>query len=100
MKRNDWKTFKKKSEEKFEKIEVNYVNVWGFQEQKNTKWNTGLSTEEIKELEKHFGFSLPKDYYEMLKTINGFDKDHISINPDKKKTKENSKEDAINIQMI
>lgn len=82
MKRNDWKTFKTKSEEIFRKAIVDYKNTWGFQKQKNTKWNKGLSIAEIKELEEHFGFDFPNDYVDMLKVINGFDTPHISVDPE------------------
>lgn len=83
MKRNDWKIFKTKSEKLFENVEVDYKSTWGFQEQKNTKWNEGLTIAEIKRLEEYFGFGLPNDYIEMLKILNGFDAPHIAVNPDK-----------------
>lgn len=81
MKKNDWKLFKIKSEEKIEKIEVDYKNTWGFQKQKNTKWNEGLRMMQIEGLTKYFGFDLPNDYVEMLKIFNGFDTAHISVDP-------------------
>ena len=81
MKRNDWKILKIMSEKAFRKAVVNYENCWGFQEQKNTKWNEGLNITEIKELEEYFGFNLPNDYIDMLKILNGFDTHHISISP-------------------
>jgi len=56
MNKNDWKSFKRKTELKFESLEIDYKNTWGFQIQKNTKWNKGLKIEEIKKLEEYFGF--------------------------------------------
>lgn len=49
MKEKDWCKFKKLSEEKFKSLTLK--NVFGFQIQKDTKWNDGLSIREIKALE-------------------------------------------------
>jgi len=83
MNKNDWKSFKRKTELKFESLEIDYKNTWGFQIQKNTKWNKGLKIEEIKKLEEYFGFQFSLEYIEMLMVFNGFDIPHISINPEK-----------------
>ncbi|AEA44625.1 SMI1/KNR4 family protein [Fluviicola taffensis] len=77
----DWKKFKQRSEKKFRKIPL-YFNCYGFQIQPGTKWNPGLNEFEIKSLEELFGFTFPDDYKSMLLTINGFDRDGISIDPD------------------
>lgn len=80
MKEKDWCKFKKLSEEKFKSLTLK--NVFGFQIQKDTKWNDGLSNREIKALEIQFGFKFPVDYVEMLKVFNGFQTLQISIDPE------------------
>lgn len=77
----DWKKFKQRSEKKFRKIPL-YSNCYGFQIQPGTKWNPGLTESEIESLEELFGFTFPDDYKSMLLTMNGFDRDGISIDPD------------------
>jgi hypothetical protein len=75
----DWIKFKTISEEKFKSSTIQ--ESWGFQIQKDTKWNNGLSNHEIEKLEQHFGFKFPLDYIEMLKAFNGFETLQISIDP-------------------
>ncbi len=82
MKEKDWLKFKTISEEKF-KTEI-LQKCWGFQIQKDTKWNDGLTISEIEELENYFGIKFPNDYVEMLKAFNGFRTLQISIDPDGK----------------
>lgn len=82
----DWISFKEKSEKHFETLEIE--ECWGYQIQPGTKWNKGLTEKEIKELESLFGFELPVDYKDMLLTMNGLDKDQISIDPDGKEEDE------------
>jgi hypothetical protein len=77
----NWKLFKTRSEKLFETIKLN--NCWGFQIQARTKWNNGLSLDQIDELEILFGFNFPVEYRKMISEINGFDRDEISIDPDK-----------------
>jgi len=77
----DWIKFKSISEVALANVSLE-KNVWGFQQQKGTKWNAGLSEDDIQALEDKFGFKFPTQYVEMLKTINGFDTEHISIYPD------------------
>jgi hypothetical protein len=48
--------------------------VYGFQIQKNTKWNPGLSNSDIEKFEKDLGFNFPEIYKLFLKTMNGTDK--------------------------
>lgn len=76
-----WEKFKQKTEKRFSKKHL-YSNVWGFQIQPETKWNPGLDTAELAKLEMLFGFELPDDYKAFLLTMNGFDRDQISIDPD------------------
>lgn len=82
MKKRDWLEFKTISEEKF-KTEI-IQQCWGFQIQKDTKWNVGLSISEIEKLENHFMVKFPNEYVEMLKAFNGFETLQISIDPDGK----------------
>jgi len=77
----DWKKFKQRSEKKFRNIPL-YSNCYGFQIQPGTKWNPGLNQSEIESLEVLFGFNFPVDYKSMLSSMNGFDRDGISIDPD------------------
>lgn len=76
-----WRTFKAVSEAYFENL-IQEENSVGFEIQKNTKWNKGLSEKEIIVLENTFGFKFPHDYYEMLQVINGHDLPQIYIDPD------------------
>ena len=80
MDKKGWIEFKSVTERVFESATI--AECWGFQIQKNTKWNTGLTEDEIVSLEKQFGFDFPNDYVEMLKVFNGFDTKQISIDPD------------------
>ena len=77
----DWKQIKARTERQFESTVI-HQNVWGYQIQKNTRWNPGLNQIEIKALENLFKLRFPTDYTEMLSHINGFDTPQISIDPD------------------
>jgi hypothetical protein len=77
----NWDEFKVKSEQLFEDRELE--ECWGFQIQPGTKWNTGLNSTQIKEVENLFGFEFPDEYRKMLFIVNGFDRDEISIDPDR-----------------
>ncbi|MGB1248433.1 MAG: SMI1/KNR4 family protein [Chitinophagales bacterium] len=90
MKEADWLRFKSISEEKF-KTEI-IQECWGFQIQKDTKWNNGLNIDEIEEFENCFGVKFPYDYVEMLKAFNGFETLQISIDPDRKNPNEINRE--------
>ena len=79
MENKDWIKFKFISENKFATATID--KCWGFQIQKNTKWNQGLTEDEINNLQLNIGLEFPLDYIEMLKVINGFDSMHISIDP-------------------
>ena len=81
MKEKDWIEFKNISEEKFKTQTLE--ECWGFQIQKNTKWNSGLTISEIENLQTQFGFVFPNDYFQMLKVLNGFDTLQISIDPNR-----------------
>lgn len=76
----NWIDFKHKSEEKFKSIVLD--KCYGPQIQPGSKWNNGLSQKEISELEKKLGFELPTDYSAMISTMNGLDRDEISVDPE------------------
>ncbi len=57
-------------------------SIYGFQFQPETKFLNGITDSEIDELEKLFGFVFPNDYRKMLLIFKGFDKSHISIDPE------------------
>jgi hypothetical protein len=80
MKEQDWILFKKVTEKKFQSQKLQ--SCWGFQIQKNTKWNVGLSLAQITDLELSLGLKFPFDYIEMLKVLNGFETLQISIDPE------------------
>lgn len=82
MKKEDWLSFKEASENLFKSAEVDRKNTYGFQIQKNTKWNVGLKIDEIERLQDHFGFKFPYDYIQMLECFNGFETLQISVDPE------------------
>jgi hypothetical protein len=82
MTENEWLRFKNLTEKKFKSAKLR--ECWGFQIQKNTKWNNGLTINEIAQFEKILGLTFPLDYIEMLKSFNGFATLQISIDPDGK----------------
>jgi hypothetical protein len=86
MEKNDWIEFKTLTEKKFESAIIE--KCWGFQIQKHTKWNKGLTKNEIANLEQQFGFKFPIDYVEMLQAFNGFDTLQIAIDPEGKEEAE------------
>lgn len=81
MKNTNWTKLKEVSEIKFKRIEIS-TTCYGYQIQEGTKWNEGLNTDDIKQLEKQFGFQFPTDYNDFLKVMNGFATKNISIDPE------------------
>jgi hypothetical protein len=69
---------KKLSEKVWENIELKQ-GVFGFQIQKGTKWNSGLTEDEIEDFEKELGLSFPEIYKFYLRYLNGTDKDFKNI---------------------
>lgn len=76
----NWLEFKKISEREFKYIELE-GGLFGYQMQPGTKWNKGLSDDQIRKLEEKFGFKLSNDYRDFIKVMNGIDTDLISIDP-------------------
>ena len=73
-----WREFKIQSELKWQTKKIK-KGLYGYQIAPETKWNKGLSDLEILSFEQKIGFNLPVDYKEMLKVINGFDRDSINV---------------------
>ncbi len=53
--------------------------IYGFQIQQGTKWNPGLTTQEIVEYEHNIGFKFPEVFKQYLRVMNGTDKKTINI---------------------
>jgi len=68
---------KKLSEKVWENTEIK-KSVFGFQTQQGTKWNEGLTEEEIEEFENKLGFGFPEIYKFYLRNMNGTDKPAIN----------------------
>ncbi len=79
----NWNQFKKITEALWENCSL-CEGVSGFQIQTGTKWNSGLSIEEIKNLQVLFGIVLPFEYQRMLRVVNGFDREEIDIYEEEK----------------
>ncbi|MGL4609138.1 MAG: SMI1/KNR4 family protein [Trueperaceae bacterium] len=73
-----FRTFKKKSENFWETIEID-PTLYGFQIHQNTKWLPGLAKNEIASYEKELGFKFPEIYKEFLSCMNGTDKSSVNI---------------------
>lgn len=80
----DWQKFKQITEALWENYSPYEEGVSGFQIQTGTKWNSGLSISEIKDLEVLFGIVLPFEYQRMLKVINGFDRENVDFYEEEK----------------
>ena len=70
--------FKLASEEMWSNKSIR-ENVWGFQLQPGTRWNPGLSDEEIREYEAVVDISFPSVFCTYLREMNGTDKPAIDI---------------------
>ncbi|MEM9143008.1 MAG: SMI1/KNR4 family protein [Bacteroidota bacterium] len=73
-----FQNLKIKSEAYWKTIEIDST-VYGFQTQKNTRWNKGLTEEEIKSFEKDLGIIFPEGLKNYYKVMNGVDKPAINI---------------------
>ena len=74
----DFIRIKKISEKYWKNITLNN-NTYGFQIQRGTKWNDGLSENQLIEFQNNMGFEFPemlKDYYTVM---NGVDKEQINV---------------------
>ena len=71
--------FKTKTEAKWAAEDVANPAVYGFQFQQGTKWNPGLSPDEIKEYEDAVDARFPNDFRSMLRHINGTDLPNLNV---------------------
>lgn len=69
---------KSESEKLWTSVEID-PKIHGFQIQKDTKWNSGLTAKEIELFEKDLGFSFPENYRNFLNHMNGTDKAAINV---------------------
>jgi len=87
MKKIDWIAFKEKTEKAFAHLSLQ-KDIWGYQIQKGTKWEAGLTPKTIEVIEEKWGFALPNEYKRMLRVINGFDQPHMAYDPDQQAIKD------------
>ena len=69
---------KEKSEIFWQNIKIDHEK-YGFQTQKDTKWNAGLTNAQIKSYEKDLGFEIPEIYKTFLRHMNGTDKMAVNV---------------------
>jgi hypothetical protein len=69
---------KRTSELAWKSIPLN-DNVYGFQIQAGTKWNPGLTTNQIAQYEADIGFPFPEIFKQYLQVMNGTDTDTVNI---------------------
>lgn len=74
----DWMQFKARTEAQWVDVKVE-PHVFGFQIVSGTRWNAGMSEPDIQLFEQQLGFPLPSDYREMLRCINGLDRECINV---------------------
>jgi len=70
--------FKCATEEKWSKCSIN-PTLYGFQFQRGTRWNPGLSDEKITEYENALGVRFPHDFRSFLQSANGTDLPTINV---------------------
>jgi hypothetical protein len=70
--------FKRVTEAKWRQRPIN-PHLYGFQFQQGTRWNPGLSEEEIAEYEKFIGMRFPYDFRAFLRAMNGTDLPTLNI---------------------
>jgi hypothetical protein len=64
--------FKKETETRWQSCQINR-GISGFQFQPGTRWNPGLTDQEIADYEKRLEVQFPNDFRGMLRVINGTD---------------------------
>jgi hypothetical protein len=70
--------FKGKTEAYWQRVTIN-PNIYSFQFQRGTRWNSGLADAEIEAYESTLGVKFPKDFRFMLRVINGTDLPTINV---------------------
>ena len=63
---------------------VTLDECWGFQIQKNSIWNDGLSEKELNDFQKQIGLEFPESLRNFYKTMNGLNKSGINVSGDLK----------------
>jgi len=74
----DWEEFKARTERMWCNSRI-LSNVWGYQIVAGTQWNAGMTEAQVERFERQLGFPFPLDYRDMLRSINGFDRDCIDV---------------------
>ncbi|PHS14491.1 MAG: hypothetical protein COA78_05700 [Blastopirellula sp.] len=70
--------FKEDTESRWARTKI-APNIYGFQFQPGTKWNSGLSVRDIDQYEELLGTTLPNDFRLMLQHINGTDRPNLNV---------------------
>lgn len=70
--------FKHQTESRWEHEDIN-PGIYGFQFQRGTRWNRGLTEGEIKTYQAVLGVQLPNDFKHMLRLMNGTDLPTVNI---------------------
>jgi hypothetical protein len=70
--------FKRATETRWHEASID-PHLYGFQFQAGTRWNPGLSEEQITEFANCVGFSFPNDFRELLRVMNGTDLPTLNI---------------------
>ena len=70
--------FKDETEQKWREASIN-ASVYGFQFQAGTRWNSGLSDEQITAYEDALGVELPEDFHAFLRVMNGTDVPTLNV---------------------
>jgi hypothetical protein len=66
------------TEEKWRNASID-PHLYGFQIQRSTRWNPGLSEQEITEYERALGVQFPDEFKAFLRVMNGTDRPTINI---------------------
>jgi hypothetical protein len=70
--------FKKLTEERWSRQSID-PNLYGFQFQRGTRWNPGLSDHEITQFDNTLGLRFPHDFRAFLSTMNGTDVPTLNV---------------------
>jgi len=72
-----FRKIKEQTEKKWENITLD--SCYGFQIQEGSKWNRGLSEEELACFEKEMGFAFPETLRNYYRVMNGLDKPGVNV---------------------
>ena len=70
--------FKSKTEARWQNCQINH-GIYGFQFQRGTRWNSGLSDQGILDYERSLGVQFPNDFKRMLRAMNGTDISTLNV---------------------